>query len=222
MQTDIAVLFDIDGTLLDSTYHHALAWQRAFHALGMPMPLWRLHRSIGMGGDRLVTEVADRSVEEQHGDELRSLWRKEYVALKDEVLPLPDAAELVHRLTRQGMQVALASSGDPEFSREAVDLLGIGDEIAALTTSDDVDSSKPAPDLVQEALSRLEGVSQAVFVGDTPYDVDAARRARLRCVALRSGGYSTAELANSGAALVVDTPHDLLDLTWTEYLSPVS
>ncbi len=136
-------------------------------------------------------------------------------------MPLPGAAELVRSLTRAGYRVALASSGDPEFSREGVDDLGIEDDIELLTTSEDVEDSKPDPDLVQETLDRMDGVTDAVFVGDTPYDVAAAERAGLRCVAVRSGGYSEAELREAGAALVVDGPEDLIDVDWEEHLSPV-
>jgi HAD superfamily hydrolase (TIGR01549 family) len=216
-----ALLFDIDGTLIDSTYHHAIAWQRAFDSLDLPIPLWRIHRAVGMGGDKLVAHVAGDDVEERQGDELRDRWREEYLKIKAEVVPLPGAAELVTTLSKEGYQVALASSGDPEFSREAMDLLGVADQVAALTTSEDVDDSKPEPDLLQETLDRLDGVTHAVMVGDTPYDVESARNAGMQCVTLRSGGYSEAELTEAGAALVVDLPEDLLDLDWEKYLSPL-
>jgi HAD superfamily hydrolase (TIGR01509 family) len=218
-----AVLFDIDGTLVDSTYHHAIAWQRAFDAVGLPLPLWRIHRSIGMGGDKLVTHVAGERVEERHGDELRAGWREQYVKIKNEVFPLPGATDLVRGLVKDGYVVALASSGEPEFADEAVATLGIRDDLAALTSSKDVEASKPDPDLISTTLSRLgDQVDQAVMVGDTPYDVESAAKAGLRCVALRSGGYSEAELTDAGAALVVDAPEDLKDLEWADYLSPLS
>jgi HAD superfamily hydrolase (TIGR01549 family) len=221
MTSDKAVLLDIDGTLIDSTYHHAIAWQRAFTSLALPIPLHRIHRTVGMGGDKLVAAVAGDRVEQRHGDELRDRWREEYAGLKDEVLPLPGAADLVRRLARAGFQVALASSGDPEFAREAVASLGIEDDLAVLTTSADVEDSKPDPDLVLETLQRLDGVTRAVFVGDTPYDVESAAQAGLRCLTLRAGGYSTAELTEAGAAIVVDVPADLIDLAWDEHLSAV-
>jgi HAD superfamily hydrolase (TIGR01549 family) len=213
-----AILFDIDGTLVDSTYHHAIAWQRAFDRHDLPIPLWRIHRTIGMGGDKLVAEVAGDDVEKRLGDDLRDEWREEYVAIKGEVAPLPGAAELVHALANDGYRVALASSGDPEFANETLDDLEIRDDVAVLKTSDDVDGSKPEPDLIEVTLEAL-GSSRAVLVGDTPYDVESARRAGLRCIGLRSGGYSEAELTEAGAALVVDTPEDLLDLDWEKYLT---
>jgi HAD superfamily hydrolase (TIGR01549 family) len=214
-----AILFDIDGTLVDSTYHHALAWQRAFRRQDLTLPLWRLHRTIGMGGDKLVAEVAGDDVEERLGDELRDAWREEYVEIKSEVAPLPGAADLVHQVAAAGYQVALASSGDPEFADEALDDLGIRDDVAVLKTSDDVDGSKPEPDLIEVTLEAL-GAERAVLVGDTPYDVESAKRAGLACIALRSGGYSEAELTEAGAVLVVDAPEDLLGLDWNDYLRP--
>lgn len=209
-----AVLLDIDGTLVDSTYHHAVAWHRAFSRIAEAPPLWRLHRTIGMGGDRLVAEVSDDETEERYGDDLRAAWREEYLDLRAEVRPLPGAADLVHRLAGKGFVVALASSGDPQFAQEAVELLGIGDDLAALVTSDDVDASKPEPDLVEETLRRLDGVDTAVFVGDTVYDVEAAARADLGCIALRSGGFGRAELLDAGAQRVEELPRDLLTLDW--------
>jgi HAD superfamily hydrolase (TIGR01549 family) len=213
-----AILLDIDGTLVDSTYHHAVAWHRAFSRITEVPPLWRLHRAIGMGGDRLVATVAGDQVEEEHGDDLRDAWRSEYLELRAEVRPLPGAADLVRRLAADGFVVALASSGDPQFGREAVDLLGIGSHVSALVTSEDVDSSKPDPDLIQETLGRLDGVASAVFVGDTVYDVESAERAGIGCVALRSGGFGRAELEEAGAVRVEDVPADLLELDWTSLL----
>ncbi len=212
-----AILFDIDGTLVDSTYHHAIAWQRAFSRHDLPIPLWRIHRTIGMGGDKLVAEVAGDDVEERLGDALRDAWREEYVEIKGEVDPLPGAAELVKQLTSKGYTVALASSGDPEFADEALDDLDIRDSVAVLKTSDDVDGSKPEPDLIEVTLEAV-GTTRAVFVGDTPYDVASAERAGVPCIGLRSGGYSEAELTDAGAVLVVDTPEDLHDLDWEKYL----
>jgi HAD superfamily hydrolase (TIGR01549 family) len=215
---DAAILFDIDGTLVDSTYHHALAWQRAFARHEVVLPLWRIHRTVGMGGDKLVAEVAGEDVEERIGDALRDAWREEYVALKAEVDPLPGAAELVRALADAGFTVALASSGDPEFADEALDDLDIRDQVALLTTSEDAEESKPEPDLIGVTLDGLEGIRRAVMIGDTPYDVESAERAGLGCIGLRSGGYSKAELVDAGAVLVVDAPEDLRGIEWEKYL----
>jgi HAD superfamily hydrolase (TIGR01549 family) len=212
-----AVLFDIDGTLIDSTYHHALAWQAAFHGCDVEAPLYRIHRAVGMGGDKLVAHVAGDRFEEQLGDSLRSAWREQYVALKGDVVALSGATDLVHRTAGAGFRVALASSGDPEFAAEAVAMLEIDDDISAMTTADDVERSKPEPDLVGETLGRLDGVTHAVLVGDTPYDVMAAQRAGIGCVGLLAGGYSEGELTDAGASLVVGLPADLHDIDWIHY-----
>ena len=223
--TGPAVLLDIDGTLIDSTYHHAVAWHRAFARLTTPPPIWLVHRAIGMGGDKLVAHVTDDETEERHGDALRDAWREEYLALRHEVRPLPGARDLVESLRKRGLRVALASSGDPEFSREAVELVGIGEAVELLTTSEDVNDSKPEPDLLGETLRRLGGVDRALLVGDTVYDVESASRAGLRCLTVLSGGVAEAELEAAGSALVVAGPADLVDLDdaeWERYLSPVS
>lgn len=209
-----AVLFHIDGTLVDSTYHHAVAWHRAFSRIGDVPTMWRIHRAIGMGGDRLVAEVAGQEVEDHHGDEARDAWREEYLALRAEVGALPGAARLVKLLAQAGFVVALASSGDPQFAHESVELLDIGSEVATLVTSADVESSKPHPDLVDEILRRLGHVDRSVFVGDTVYDVQAAGRAGLPCVGVLSGGYGRAELTDAGAVLVAGSTADLCEADW--------
>ena len=134
------------------------------------------------------------------------------------MLPLPGASDLVKELVGAGYVVALASSGEPEFAKEVLDDLDIHDEVQVLKTSADVDGSKPEPDLIDVTLEAL-GTRRAVFVGDTPYDVTSAERAHLKCIGLRSGGYSEAELTEAGAALVVDGPKDLIDLDWDDYLN---
>ena len=154
---------------MDSTYHHALAWHRSFSRFGQPPALccgctarseWAATKS----------EVAGKEVEERHGDDLRDAWREEYANICSEVRPLPGAADLVRALSENGTRIALASSGDPQFAREAVELLGIGDLVEVLTTSGDVEDSKPEPDLVGlTTLDQLHGVERAVFVGHTPY-----------------------------------------------------
>jgi HAD superfamily hydrolase (TIGR01549 family) len=212
-----AILFDIDGTLVDSTYHHAIAWQRAFDRNDLPFPLWRIHRTVGMGGDKLVAEVAGDDVEERLGDTLRDAWKEEYLKIKAEVFPLPGAADLVKKLASDGYLVALASSGEPQFADEALDDLDIRDDVQVLKTSQDVDGSKPEPDLIDVTLDAL-GTRRAVMVGDTPYDVQSAERAGLACIALRSGGYSEAELVDAGAVLVVDAPEDLIGIEWEKHL----
>ena len=136
-----------------------------------------------------------------------------------EVRPIDGATELVQRLAQDGFVVALASSGDPQFSREAVDLLGIEEAVDALMTSEDVDRSKPAPDLVEATMDRLGDLDGAIFVGDTVYDVEASARAGIPCIGVRSGGFGRAELEDAGADRVVDLVADLRDLDWTAEVS---
>ena len=216
--SEAAIVFDIDGTLVDSTYHHALAWQRAFDDNDVTLPFWKIHRTIGMGGDKLIAHVAGDEVEERLGDTLRDVWREEYIKIKPEVRALPGATALVKKLAADGYVVALASSGDPEFADEALDDLDIRDDVTTLKTSSDAEESKPEPDIVGVTLDAV-GTGRAVLVGDTPYDVKSAERAGLKCIALRSGGYSEAELVEAGAVLVVDAPEDLMDVDWEQYLA---
>lgn len=207
------VLLDVDGTLVDSTYHHALAWHRAFQAHGIPVPMWQVHRAIGMGGDRLVGALAGDEVEERLGDELRTAWEKGYDELVDEVEPLPGAADLVRALVQRGFTVALGSSGTPAHTRKAVELVGVADLLAAVTTSEDADSSKPAPDILQAALARAGGRS-AIVIGDSTFDVASAARMGAPCIAIRTGGFGVDELRGAGAVLVADGLADLLDADW--------
>lgn len=218
MTDDRAVLLDVDGTLVDSTYQHAVAWHRAFDRYGDPPPLWRVHRTIGMGGDKLVAEVTDEDTEERLGDRLREAWQEEYRGLMPEVRVLPGAAALVAELRAAGVRVALASSGEAEFAEHAVELLGIGDHLETVVTAADVDASKPDPDLLQVTLDRLDGVERAFFVGDTIYDVEAASRAGLPCLTVRTGGFGRAELEAAGAALVVDSVDELREGAWEQHL----
>ncbi len=213
MENPDTVLLDVDGTLVDSTYHHAVAWHRAFAAHGLHQPMWRVHRSIGMGGDHLVSEVAGDEVEDRLGDALRKAWESEYDKLIDEVIPLPGAADLVRSLKDKGLLVALASSGPAEHTERSAELLGVTDLLDAITSSADADSSKPAPDIFGVALRKCGGTS-AIVVGDSVYDVESARRLPAPCVAVRTGGFGVAELEQAGAVLVVDGPGDLLETDW--------
>lgn len=213
-----AVLFDIDGTLIDSTYHHALAWHRAFRRTGLQVPIFRIHRTIGMGGDKLVAHVTDDDVEAEHGDTLRERWEEEYAEVLPEVAALDGATALVKSLVADGYSVALASSGKKHFSQDAVRILDVTDDVHAMTSSEDAAESKPEPDIIGAALDRLD-VDRAVFVGDTPYDVESAARLGLRCVGVLTGGYSRAELEEADAALVVASLTELADLDWSEHLA---
>lgn len=214
-----AILFDIDGTLVDSTYHHAFAWHRAFTRYDVDVPMWRVHRTIGMGGDKLVAEVAGQDVEDRLGDQLRDAWSEEYEPVEAEVDPFPGAADLIRKLSAEGFVVALASSGEKKFSEHALESLGVGDEVQTLVTSADVEDSKPDPDLIGVTLDKVQP-ARAVFVGDTPYDVEAASRAGIGCVALLTGGFGKSELEEAGAILVVDALTELTDADWPSLMKP--
>jgi HAD superfamily hydrolase (TIGR01549 family) len=212
------ILFDVDGTLVDSTYHHAVAWHRAFTRQGMQVPMWRVHRTIGMGGDKFVGVVAGDEVEEERGDALREAWKQEYAELMAEVEPLPGASDLVRELDGAGYVVALASSGEKPFADAAVEDLGVGAQVAAVTTTSDAENSKPDPDILVATLDKLDGVQRAILVGDTPYDVEAAARIGLGCVGLLTGGFSRAELEEAGAVVVVEDLTELRDWDWSTHL----
>lgn len=206
---DTAV-FDVDGTLVDTNYHHALAWYRAFRRFDVVLPVWRLHRAIGMGGDNLVAHVASQEVEERLGEQLRSAWEQEFNALIDEVSAFAGARELLEEVKDRGLRLVLASSGKSEHTRHFLDLLD-GTKIAdAWTTSDDVEASKPAPDLVSVAMEKVGG-RRGVMIGDSVWDAIAAREVGVPTIAVRTGGFSTAELRDAGADWVYDSLDELRD-----------
>jgi len=212
------VLFDVDGTLVDSTYHHAVAWHRVFTRQGMQVPMWRVHRTIGMGGDKFVGVVAGDEVEEERGDALREAWKEEYAELMAEVEPLPGASALVRELDQAGYVVALASSGEKPFADAAVEDLGIGARLAAVTTTSDAENSKPDADILVATLEAVDNAQRAILVGDTPYDVTSAARIGLGCVALLTGGFSRAELEEAGAVTVAEDLTELRDFDWSAHL----
>ena len=142
------VLLDVDGTLIDSTYQHALAWHRAFGQHNLAIPMWRLHRAIGMGGDRLVPAVAGNDVETRLGDALREGWKGHYEDLLPEVGAFDGASALIAELRRRGWRIGLASSGKPAHTRVAIDLLGGDGPLDGWTSADDAEESKPAPDIL--------------------------------------------------------------------------
>ncbi|WP_292678427.1 HAD family hydrolase [Nocardioides sp.] len=203
-----AVVLDVDGTLLDSNYHHAIAWARAFGHVGVDVPVWRIHRAIGMGGDKLVAAVAGDEVEETHGDEVRDRWEKEYDSLIDETRLLDGAKELLRSLRGRGLAVALASSSIPQHAQHAFDLLDADELADTATTAEDTEESKPDPDLIEEALTRL-GAGSACVVGDSVHDMTSAQRAGVPAYGVLTGGYGRAELLDAGARNVYDDLQDL-------------
>jgi HAD superfamily hydrolase (TIGR01549 family) len=211
MSRPIIAVLDVDGTLVDTNYQHALAWYRAFRTLGETYPVWRIHRLIGMGGDRLVEALGGEEVEQRIGDEARDRWVTEFDKLIDEIAPLPGARELLQELRRRGNRVVLASSGKPQHVDHFLDLLDARELAEDWTTSDDVESTKPAPDLLQVALAKIGQAEDApsVVVGDSVYDVEAAQRAGMPALVVRSGGFGDDELRDAGALEIFDTPADV-------------
>jgi HAD superfamily hydrolase (TIGR01549 family) len=166
------------------------------------LALAHLHRHVGMGGDKYVTAVAGAQVDEQIGDDVRDEWEKQFDKLLDEVAPFAGAHAFVAELKRRGHTVVLASSSIAKHAEHFVDLLEVRDLVDGWTTKDDVEATKPEPDLVKAAIAKA-GTDDAVMVGDTPWDVEAARRAGVETIAVLTGGaYSEAELRDAGAVTV--------------------
>ncbi|HMJ04543.1 MAG TPA: HAD family hydrolase [Conexibacter sp.] len=212
MTRDRLVIFDIDGTLVDSTYHHALAWQRAFALYEIQLPMWRIHRQIGKGGDRLVPDLTDDDVERSHGDALRERQHVLFAELIAEVRPLDGAHELLTNCKQQGWRVALASSGREQEIAHYLRLLDAECLPDAIVSSGDVAMTKPAPDALvrahQEAGADLD-VSRVVVVGDSTWDCEAARRADMTPIGVLTGGISREELHEAGAVAVLATLAEL-------------
>jgi HAD superfamily hydrolase (TIGR01549 family) len=210
-----AVILDVDGTLVDSNYFHALAWYRAMREHGHSPPLWRIHRAVGMGGDQLVGALLGDDVEERQGDEIRASEKDQYFEMIEEVQPLEGARRLIEDLKERELRVVLASSAKPEEVDHYLDLLDARELADAWTSSGDVEHTKPAPDLVRAALDRIGG-GDAVMVGDSVWDCRAALNADVDTIAVLTGGFSAAELLEAGAIIVFDSIVELCErLSWT-------
>ena len=206
----VAAILDVDGTLVDTNYQHALCWYRAFREHDIVLPVWRLHRHVGMGGDQFVEAVAGKRVEEELGNELRDRWEKLFDELIDEVAPLDGARDLIVDLKRRGHPVVLASSAVEKHVDRFLDLLEARDIADAWTTKDDVEQSKPEPDLVGAALDKA-GTHDSLMVGDTPWDIEAAHKLGIDTICLVTGGFSGQELRDAGAIAVYGSVPELRD-----------
>ena len=204
-----AAILDVDGTLVDTNYQHALAWYRALRAHGVVRPLWRIHRHIGMGGDHLVAAVAGDRVERERGDEIRTSETKMYAALIDEVEPMDGARELIEELKRRGHGVVLASSAKQREVEHYLEMLDARELCDGWTSSDDVDATKPEPDLVVAAMQKV-GARQAVMVGDSTFDCESAGRANVPTIGVLTGGFSEMELRDAGAIAVFESLRQLM------------
>jgi HAD superfamily hydrolase (TIGR01509 family) len=208
-----ALVFDLDGTLVDSVYQHVLAWHEALHVSGMELSVWRIHRRIGMSGGlfaRALLRETGRELDDALRERLQELHAKAYRRRIDQVRPLPGARELLKRLTELDCPWAIATSGRIESAGPTLTLLDVPKDVP-IVTRDQVAHAKPNPDLFIEAARRL-GVDaiDAVVVGDSVWDLLAARRARMLGIGLLSGGYGNDELERAGAYRVYEDPADLL------------
>ena len=203
----IAVL-DVDGTLVDTNYHHTIAWYRAFKQSEVVLPIWRIHRHIGMGGDQLVKALGGEELENVKGDDIRAAESVLYGELMSEVEPLEGARELIEDLKERGHAVVLASSAKAHEVEHYLDLLDARELADGWTTSADVKATKPEPDLVGAAVEKAGG-GDAVMVGDSTWDCEAAKRAGLDTIAVLTGGFSAAELRDAGTLVVYSSIEEL-------------
>jgi HAD superfamily hydrolase (TIGR01509 family) len=203
-------ILDIDGTLVDTNYQHALAWFRAFRHQGLVLPLWRIHRHVGMGGDQLVAALAGEGFDRTRGDEVRAAETVLYMQLIHEVEPLKGARELIEDLKGNGHTVVLASSAKTEELEHYLTLLDARALADDWTDSSDVEATKPQPDLVLAALEKVGAKAEdAVMIGDSVWDCRAADRAGVRSVGVLTGGFSEQELTEAGASRVCASVDDL-------------
>jgi HAD superfamily hydrolase (TIGR01509 family) len=205
-------ILDIDGTLVDTNYQHAIAWYRAFRQNEIVLSVWRIHRHIGMGGDQLVAALTDDATEDEKGDDIRAAEKALYFAMIEEVEPFEGARELIERLKGGGKTVVLASSAKPDEVDHYLDLLDARELVDDWTSSGDVERTKPAPDLVQAALDKVGAdPDDSAMLGDTPWDCMAAERAGVATVTLMTGGFSKQELTDAGAVAVFESIPQLLE-----------
>jgi HAD superfamily hydrolase (TIGR01509 family) len=208
-----AFLFDLDGTLVDSVYQHVLAWREALEGAGIELSVWRIHRRIGMSGGLFVNALLRETGHAVTADEaarLQRLHAEAYARLVPQVRPLPGARALLAYLSQAGVPWAIATSGRLESAQPALNLLGLNPGVPVVTR-DQVQHAKPDPDLFLAAAARLGvDIAHAVVVGDSVWDLLAARRARALGVGLLSGGYGLDELQDAGAYRVYQDPADLL------------
>ena len=204
----LTAIFDIDGTLVDTNYQHALAWYRAFRQHGVVIPIWQIHRAIGIGSDRVVEMLAGEQIEQELGETLRAAEGPLYQEMIDEVEPMKGAHELLRDLKRTGHAVILASSAEVKEAERYIKLLDATEFVDGYTTSADVKQSKPEPDIVHAAIEKAGG-GAAVMIGDSTWDCKAATRAQLPSIGVLTGGFSEQELTEAGATIVFDSVEHL-------------
>jgi HAD superfamily hydrolase (TIGR01509 family) len=202
-----AVLFDVDGTLVDSSYLHVVAWWEAFRSQGFDVAMTDIHRRIGMGSDQLVEALLDKP-----NDDVVAAHTDYYAPRLRQLRPFPDAVELLRRTHGEGLTVVLATSASDSEATHLRAALDADDVIDVMTTSEDAEAAKPEPDILQAALSAADiHAENCVFVGDSVWDVEACNRVAMPCIALLSGGISERELTEAGAVAVYRDPAHLLE-----------
>jgi HAD superfamily hydrolase (TIGR01509 family) len=218
-----AVLFDVDGTLVDSNYLHVAAWSEALTQAGHDVPMAAIHRSMGMGSGELLDALLPADRDDSGDDAIRAAHSALYATYRCRVKPFAKAAELLRACRSQGLRVVLASSAEPPEMAILTDALDADDAIDEIVAGSDAGTAKPAPDLVQVALDRIgAGPGSAVFVGDTIWDVRACQRAGVRCIGVRSGGIAATDLLEAGAVAVYADPADLLESTGGDLCAAVT
>jgi HAD superfamily hydrolase (TIGR01509 family) len=216
-----AVLFDVDGTLVDSNYLHVAAWLRAFDAIGHPVPAWRVHRAIGMDSSRLLDELLGSDAAAL-GDVAKDEHKRAYAETTHLLRPLPGARDLIRVLVERDVAVVLATSAPPEELTILRSVLDVDDLITAVTNADDVDTAKPEPDLIHVAVHRSGcSADRVVLLGDAVWDMQAAARAGVGSVGVLSGGIGEAELRAAGAEDIYDDAADLLARLSGSRLAPL-
>jgi HAD superfamily hydrolase (TIGR01509 family) len=201
----LTAILDVDGTLVDTNYQHAIAWHRALRDHGHIVQMWQVHRSIGMGGDQIVAALLGEEAERRHGEAIRAAEAEAYGELIGEVEPMDGARELIAELHEDGATVILASSAKEDEVGHYLDLLGARELVDGWTTSADVEQTKPRPDLVKAALAKAGDEGRALMIGDSTWDVKAAKAAGVPTLAVLTGGFAAEELREAGAARVVES-----------------
>jgi HAD superfamily hydrolase (TIGR01509 family) len=215
MRIETVILFDLDGTLVDSVYQHVLAWKAALDAENIDLSVWRIHRKIGMSGGLFMNQLLRETgldIDPERGDRLRRAHAEAYKRIGRDIRPLPGARELLAWLTDERIPWAIATSGRMETAAVNLAALGVDPDRIPVVTRDQVKYAKPDPDLFLAAAARLDAeIGRAIVVGDSIWDMLAATRCRALGVGLLSGGYGPDELRQSGAIRVYEDPADLLD-----------
>lgn len=204
------VVLDIDGTLVDSVYLHVRAWHHALARVGLEVPSHRVHAAIGMGGDRIVAHLTNQAAEDSLGEEIRETHRSAFTSMLGEVRPTTGARSLVDELLRRGYEVAIASSADADLTRDLLAIAEVDGLVSPVATGDEVEDSKPHPEVVELSGSRAAG-TPVLMVGDAVWDALAAAEAGVPCVGVRTGGFADQTLLDAGMVRVVEDPQELAE-----------